>query len=265
MVWMKLVAVLMLVVIGGSVGRRLGKSRWWWVGFAGSLLLVSLVIVGRRSVYLSFVWPFSWAISPHVGPLMMGMAIPVMLGVLMVRLPERRKRVMVGILAGAMLVYFGLLPVVLPLAVRGSLLGTATVVDHDGVCWQQHNYSCGPAAAVTCLRMLGVEGQEGLIGALAETAPTLGTDGQMLAAAVEKLYGGKGVQCTYRYVSRIEELRTPAVAAIQSPKHGGHYVAVLKVEDNAVIVGDPINGKERWGRQEFLDQWRGAAVEILPP
>ena len=263
MLWIKLLAVLMLVAVGVVVGRRVGKGRKWWAGVGGSFLLVSLVIVGRRSEYLAFVWPFSWAISPHVGPLMMGWAIPVMLGVLIARLPERRKRVMVGMLTVVALVYFGVLPVVLPLAVRGSLLRTATVVDNNGVCRQQHGYSCGPAAAVTCLRVLEVEGQEGNIGALAETAPTLGTDGRMLAKAVEKLYGNQGVRYTYRYVSRLEDLRVPAVTAIFLPKYGGHWVAVLAVEEDGVVVGDPLSGQERWDWQTFLDQWRGATVEIF--
>ena len=260
--WVEMIVVLAVAGIAVRMGRRIGNGRWWWLGFAGALALVSLVIVGRRSVRMSFVWPVSEAVGPHAGPMLMALAIPMMLSVLMVKLREKRKRVTVGVLMGATILYFVVAPLALPLAVRANLLGGVTKVDGNGVCLQQHGYSCGPAAAVTCLRMLRVNGDEGAIGAAARTSPGMGTDGWMLAAAVNDLYRTKGVCCEYRFVGKLETLRLPAVASIWSPQYGGHYLAVLEVAKEIVVVGDPLSGRYRMGRAEFLQQWSGAAMEI---
>jgi len=46
------------------------------------------------------------------------------------------------------------------------------------------------------------------------------------------------------------------------PPIGGHYVAVLEVTSDCVIVGDPLSGRGKWDRHEFEQDWKGAAHEI---
>jgi ABC-type bacteriocin/lantibiotic exporter with double-glycine peptidase domain len=60
-------------------------------------------------------------------------------------------------------------------------------------------------------------------------------------------------------VGSLEALRVPAVANIFSPRYGGHYVAVLEIAPAYVIIGDPLSGRSKWSREEFLAQWSGAA------
>src|ERR1051325_443971 len=176
MAWMELVLVIAMVGAAMWLGRRIGGGRGWGGGFLAGLAVTALLVVGRRMVWLSFVPPVSWMVLPTIGPVVMAAAIPVMLGVLAARLGERRKRVMIGTLMWAMVAYFAVVPVAAPLVVRGSLLSAATEVDRDGVCLQKHSYSCGPAAAVTCLGRLGIHAEEGRIAAAAWAAPSLGTE-----------------------------------------------------------------------------------------
>ena len=61
-------AVILLFAMGIMTARRTGRTSWWWVPFAGSFLMVTLVMVGRRSMGLSVVAPFSWVIAADVCP-----------------------------------------------------------------------------------------------------------------------------------------------------------------------------------------------------
>ena len=256
------VAVIVLFGVGLVLGRWCGRSQIWWVGFTGSLLIVGTVMLGHRSMGLSVVVPFSWVISPDVGPLLMALVVPVMLSVLIVRLRERRKRAVVNAAMIFMFAFYSLVPVIMPLAVRGSLLAGRTVIDSHGVCLQSHGYTCGPASAVTCLKWLGVAGEEGEIAVSARSGPAVGTDPILMRDALNKLYGSAGVSCDYRIVRDLDELKTPFIATMWIPHVGGHYVAVLEVSREFVIVGDPISGHGKWDRREFEQDWKGAAHEI---
>lgn len=261
MLYVQLLAFPILVVLGIKLGRILGPGKWWWVGFALTLAWVLLVAGGRRIERLAFVAPVSWAVDADVGPLVMTPVVAVLFTILIMRMPGRRPSKAIGTMMAVLLAYFGLLPALLPLAVRPSLAATVTIEDGRGVCLQTHNYTCGPAAMVTCLRRLGIAAEEGAVALEARAAPALGTDGRLLAAAVTRLYGQSGeVRCEFRYAGRVEELSVPAVVDMVIPKVGGHYVAVLAVEGEQVLVGDPLKGEVWMARGDFEKWWRHGAV-----
>jgi hypothetical protein len=54
-----------------------------------------------------------------------------------------------------------IVPFLAPAFNRGYLAGLKTRIDADGVCRQSSEYTCGPAAAVTALRKLGLPAEEG--------------------------------------------------------------------------------------------------------
>ncbi len=257
-------AILLLGSGAWMSGRAAGRARgaWWGVMFFLGMTATGFVVAGHRSARLSFVWPVSWAVNPHVAPMLMAVVVPLMFSVLIVRLKLMRQRVAVGVMMGVMFGYFSCVPLVAPLVVRGDLVGGETRVDGRGVCLQTHGYTCGPAAAVTCLRALGIRAEECPLAVRAQCGPLVGTDGVLLAEAVNGMYCGEGVRCVYRFVGSLDGLRTPAVATIVSPRYGGHYVAVLEVTGTEVIVGDPLSGRDRWTREEFVREWTGAADEF---
>jgi hypothetical protein len=258
----EILALVLLAAAGVFLGRRVGiaKSPRWFAGFLIPLLAIGLVIMGHRSVALSFVAPFSWAIDPWIGPFLMAAAVPVMLSTLIVRLPRRRMRIMVGVLMVVMVGYYALMPVVVPVLARSSLAGMKTEIGAGGVCHQSPVYTCGPASAVTCLRVLGVAAEEGAIAIEAQSGPAIGTDPILLARAINTFYAARGIHCEYRYVRNLDALSVPAIANIFTPEFGGHYIAVLEVAPGYVLVGDPLDRNTvKLPRADFLAQWTGAA------
>ncbi|MGN6370446.1 MAG: cysteine peptidase family C39 domain-containing protein [Phycisphaerae bacterium] len=256
------IAVIVLFLLGLVVSRRMGRGSWWWVPFAGSLAVVSLVMVGHRSMGLSVVAPFSWLIAPDVSPYLMAFTIPLLLSTLIVRLRQPRKKAMVTVFMLFMGCAYSLLPVACPALARASLLSTPTRFDAHGVCLQSHGYTCGPASAVTCLRTLGISCEEGPLAAAARSGPLVGTDPLLLERAINNSAAGTSVRCGYRVATSLEGVRTPFIATMWIPHVGGHYVAVLDVSKNKVIVGDPLDGRCVWDRRDFENDWRGGVHEF---
>ncbi len=260
MLYLQLAAFPLLALAGILTGLRLAKSRWWLLAVALPLALFALVILGHRSPALRFAAVVAWAVDADINPLLMTAAIGIVFATLLPKLPRKSTRGFVIAVMAVMLLYYGLLPPLLPLAVRPSLAATPTRIDRNGICLQRHAYSCGPAAAVTCLRRLGLPADEGALAVAARCAPVVGTDGHVLAAAVTRDY--PSVACQYRYVSSLDDLRLPAVADMEIPWIGGHYVAVLEVQADVVMVGDPLSGLGQIPRAEFLAQWKHGAIEF---
>jgi hypothetical protein len=192
--------------------------------------------------------------------LLMTVAIGMVFATLIPKLPQRRTRVFVAVAMGFMLVNYGLLPAALPLVGRVVLAGSTTTINRDRVCLQSHNFTCGPAAAVTCLARFGIRADEATLAVDSRCAPALGADGHLLAAAMTRRY--PGIFCQYRYVEALENLRPPAVTDLVLPRIGGHYVAVLEIRPETVVVGDPLSGQEEMPRGEFLSAWKHGALEF---
>jgi predicted double-glycine peptidase len=259
-VYVQLIAFPILVAGALIGGKWLTQRRFWWVGVAVGLMLFGLVIVGHRTQQYRFVAPVSWAVDADWSPLLMTAAVGVVFATLIPKLPQRRVRIWVGVLSGVMLVYYGLLPAVMPLLSRGRLVAAGNLMDRNGICRQQYAFACGPAAAVTCLGRLGIVDEEVGIAVEARSSPMFGTDGYLLAAAIERRH--PGVQARHRYAATLGEVRTPAVAEMIMPVIGGHYIAILEIRGATVVVGDPMGGQQEMPREVFGAYWQHAVLEI---
>jgi hypothetical protein len=262
MLYLQLAAFPMLIWAGVAAGCWMARRRIWWVAVLAALAVIGLVILGHRSARLHFVAPVSWAVDADIEPPLMTAAIGVIFATLLPKLPRKRTRVFVTVAMGVMLTYYGLLPALLPLIVRPRLGATPTLIDRRGVCLQTHAYTCGPAAAVTCLGQLGLAAKESNLAIDSRCAPALGADGHVLAAAIAREF--PMVRCQYRFVDALENLQTPAVVDMLMPRIGGHYVAVLEIAADNVVIGDPLSGHQRLPRAEFLAQWQHGAIELAP-
>lgn len=261
MLWLQLLAIGPLAWLGTRGGLRVGRSPGWWAAFAASLGWVSLVIVGHRLPELSLVPPVTWAVDVRIAPFAMAFVIPGMFATLVPRLP-RERRTFVAIVTSLMVINYALLPAACPLAVRPALAATRTKFDPHGVCLQTHPYTCGPSATVTCLRALGVAGDEGPLSIAAWCGPMVGTDARFLAATVNALYRAEGVRAECRYERSVDSIRVPAVVAMDLPQVGGHFVAVLEVAKDHVLVGDPYTGRGRLARHDFEKAWSGITIDF---
>ncbi len=259
-----LLVVVTLAIVGIIAGHRFSSSRRYWaLGFILPLAVVTLVILGRRVIALSFMPPFSWVTAGHVSFAIMAAVCTMIFSTLIPRLKIARQRVLVSILMVAMMINFSVLPIVMPAVVRGSLLATNTRIDINGICRQMHDYTCGPAAAVTVLHRLGVDTKESEMAILAQTSPA-GTDADVLTAAINERFGPAGLHADYRLFDSMDELgrAVPAVALMHFNFLVDHYVAVLEVTPTGVLIGDPLYGRELLSRKEFADNWRWSAVVV---
>ena len=82
--------------------------------------------------------------------------------------------------------------------IRYELKNLQTTFSKDGICIQTTGFTCGPAAAVTVLRQLGIDAQESELAVSSKCNIKNGTTYEHLTSAIKKLYGKKGIDCSIR-------------------------------------------------------------------
>ncbi len=147
---------------------------------------------------------------------------------------------------------------------RNRLSHLQTRMDGNGVCLQETDFTCGPAAAVTALRKLGLPAEEGTIAILSCTSSQEGSPTDLLADALQKEYGKDGLTARCRVFKNISELKQAGLtlAVIKYGFKVDHWVAVLEVTDSEVVVGDPLGGLRRLSYDEFSKQWRFIGIVL---
>ncbi|GAI31450.1 unnamed protein product, partial [marine sediment metagenome] len=137
-------------------------------------------------------------------------------------------------------VWFSVLPFLVPALIRGYLANLATRVDSNGICFQSTDYTCGPAAAVTALRKLGLSAHEGELAILSHTSPVAGTLPWCLYTALQNRYSAEGLRCQYRRFDSVGQLKHAGVTlvVVRDTLLSDHCVAVLEVSDRRVTVAD---------------------------
>jgi ABC-type bacteriocin/lantibiotic exporter with double-glycine peptidase domain len=159
---------------------------------------------------------------------------------------------------------FSVLPFLAPAFYLKKLAALQTHVDSEGVCRQNTDYTCGPAAAVTALRRLGFPAEEGELAVRCRTNPFSGTAPDVLCEVLRERYGPLGLRCQYRPFASIDELKQAGLtlAVVKFGWLVDHYVTVLEVTDQAVVVGDPLAGRVTLSHQEFAARWRKVGVVL---
>jgi hypothetical protein len=262
--WLETLGVILLTLLGALLGRfcsRLPKP-WWMLGYFIPLLIIVLVGLPRLNRSLEFVPPICWLVSGRtlfaVTGLVTAMSTPLS------RLSRKGDRRMVCVFLIFFVTYASVWPFFAPALNRRFQSSIVTQIDKDGICQQSTDYNCGPAAAVTALRKLGLPAEEGQIAILAHTSTAIGTPPDILCLALRKHYGPSGLKCEYRQFKSTAELRNGGItlAVIKFGLLVDHYVAVLEVNDRAIIVGDPSRGKASYSHEEFSRKWRFIGVVL---
>ena len=137
-------------------------------------------------------------------------------------------------------------------------------MDRNGICLQTTDFTCGPAAAVTALRKLGLPAEEGQIAILSCTSSQEGTPEDMLADGLNRQYAAQGLSATCRAFKSVAELKQAGLtlAVIKYGFMVDHWVAVLNVTDSEVIVGDPLGGQDRLSYEDFAKKWRFIGIVL---
>jgi predicted double-glycine peptidase len=245
---------------------RLARSRrsFWLTGYFVALGLVIMIGAARWVPPLEFLPVFDVVMADRREFALMGPICVMLLVIPMAQLPQRRQRRLLGVLLVPLVLYFSVLPFVLPAFSFREFRFMNTSVDADGVCLQQTSYDCGPAAAVTALRALGVPAEEGELAIFAHTNSISGTPPDSLSAAINKRHRRDGIECRVESFRTVSDLRgrEPVIAIVKFSFLVDHYVTVLKVTDKEVVVGDPLLGKTPLTIAEFTKQWRKCGVVV---
>jgi len=188
----------------------------------------------------------------------MGLTVPLS------RLPYKFEKLIVCILMAGFVIWFSVLPFLVPALIEDGLSNLDTRFDPDGICRQSTTYTCGPAAAVTALKRLGLSGSEGQIALLAHSSPVTGTLPACLCTALRDRYAAEGLRCRYRHFDSIGQLKDAGITLviIRDAFLLDHCVAVLEVSDHAVTVGDPMAGVRSIPRGQFEKIWRFSGVAL---
>lgn len=264
--WLESAAVTLLAVAGVLLGGWFSRlpRPYWTVGYFIPLTLIGIYGVAVWHPALTLEPPVSWMMMGRNKFAIIGFVTTMVLTTPLSRLPGKRARAYVVVLMVIVVSVMSVWPFLAPAFNRTYLSRLKTRMDEDGICRQSNDYNCGPAAAVTALRKLGFPAEEGEIAILAHTSTATGTPPDILAKALRERYGKDGLLSEYRVFKGVDELKSAGLtlAVIKHSLMLDHYVTVLQVTDDRVLVGDPIKGKAELARGEFEKRWRFVGVVL---
>jgi hypothetical protein len=264
--YLETIGVAVLAVGGIFAGRafsRLGRP-YWAIGYAAPFVLFGIIALARWFGGFSFVPPFSWLTAGRREFVVLAFSCTTLLTTELKQVAIRRQRVLVSFFMVIAVVHFSILPFALPAVLKGSHERLETVIDLNRVCIQGTTYTCGPAEAVTALDRLGLKGEEGAIAIAAYSNPVTGTPTDLLCGALEELYIEDGLTCEYRFFDTIAELKLVglSIAVIKYSPMVDHYVVVLDISDDEIVLGDPLRGERTLTHDEFREIWRHDGVVL---
>lgn len=263
--WFESLVVAGVALVAFVLGRwcsRLPKP-YWLAGYLLPLVLILLYCVAAFQPGIALVPPLSWMTVGRSRFVCFNFVTTMVLSAPLTRLPHRRTRVVVCALI-AVLTLVSVVPFAAPAFNRSYLAELKTRMDSDGICRQSNDYTCGPAAAVTVLRKLGLPAEEGELAILSHTSSLTGTEPDVLAKVLRRRYGASGLLAEYRAFRSVDELKDAGltVAVMKFNALQDHCVAILGVETNRVLVGDPLSGLSSCSIEEFEEKWLYVGVVL---
>lgn len=264
--WQELIVLLSFAFAGIYIGERAAhtKGKLWILGSLFSVALLSLLAADRFFCFLTFVYPFTILLAGRFRFIIVAFAVTVGLTPMISRLNFLYQKVFLTVVMIASVIWFSVLPFVMPVMMKGRLLSLPTIINADGVCFQSTDYTCAPAAAVTALGKLGFNAHEGEIAFLSYTNPITGTFPVCLESAIQSRYASLGLDCHYRRFNSIEDLKDAGltIVVVKSTFLWDHCIVVLDVDDRYVYLADPVLGKVRVTRWQFERIWRFTGIAL---
>jgi predicted double-glycine peptidase len=255
--------VILLAGFGIFLGQWFSRqrSRFWIVGYIIPLLLVVFIGIPRWSPRIELIPPFRWIMADRMEFAAIALICTILLTTPLFRLKQRRQRLVVFLFMALFTAYFSVLPFLMPVFEYAHLSGLETTIDQNGVCLQSNEYNCGPAAAVTVLRKIGILAEEGQLALRAHTTRFSGTPTDSLCAAIRSCYS---VPCRAIYCRNVHEFqgKEPLIAIVKYSYMVDHFVAVLSVTDKDVVLGDPLEGIRTCTHKEFENEWRKCVIVL---
>lgn len=264
--WLAAISATLFACCGIPIGHYVSRlpKFYWTFGYLLPAIVILIYGLANHFPALAFAAPVSWMMMGRKKFAIMGFIAALILTTPLSRLPKRRDRIIVCLFMAVMIFSTTVWPFIVPAFDRRDLVNLRTHLDSNGVCIQGTDFTCGPAAAVTALHQLGFSADEGRLAILSETSSATGTPADMLADALREEYGNKGLVAQCRHFKNLSELRQAGLtlAMIKYSFMVDHWVAVLKVTDSEVIVGDPLAGMVRMSYDDFARKWRFIGIVL---
>lgn len=264
--WIETVGVILVAILGVVLGRCCSRFEkpYWILSYLFPCILIGMLVVTRLNNALSFVQPFSWIAVGRIKFVVLSLAVSMGLTVPLSRLPHQFEKLIVCILMAAFVIWFSVLPFLVPALIRDRLANLTTKIDSDGVCRQTTDYTCGPAAAVTALGKLGLSGDEGELAVLSYSSPVTGTLPACLSSALQNRYAADGLKCRYRHFDSIDQLKNAGLTlvVVRDAFLLDHCIAVLDVSNDSVTVADPVTGTRLVPHRQFEQIWRFCGIVL---
>ena len=261
--WTDLLVSGLAMAAGLTVGWWSGRGRSWVMVYGLALAVTVAIGSVTRWPQTSEFWFLGWAGDVRLKCWLGAFVVPALLLAPTHRLATGpRFRILAG--ASFMAVLIGLGPLASAAMVSGQLLEMPTRLGRDGICRQQTDFTCGPAAAVTALRRFGVTADEGQLAMAALTTPFTGTSPEAMGRMLRRGYAHRGIKADVRHFDDIQDL-DPTGVTLVVVRYGfmlDHWVCVLGVSAKGVEVGDPNIGRETWTRKDFEERWRKVGVTV---
>ncbi len=265
--WLETIGIVLIALLGVFLGKMFSRPRqavYWMTGYLLSISLIFFLLITRFSDSLAFTQPFLWISAGRVKFVIFSLAVTMGLTAPISRLPYKFEKAAVYVLMIVIVVWFSVLPFLVPALIQNRLANLTTLLDASGNCFQTTDYTCAPAAAVTALGKLGFTAQEGEIAILAHTSPVVGTLPGCLQSALQNRYGDKGLKCQYRRFDSVAQLKDAGLtlAVVKSAFLTDHCVAVLEVGDRMITIADPAGGKILMSYKQFEQIWRFSGIVL---
>lgn len=109
----------------------------------------------------------------------------------------------------------------------------------DGVCLQSTGATCGPAAAATILRQMGLSATEAELAKESFTCAS-GTENWYLARALRR----RRVNTSFQFDKQLQ-FSFPAIVGVRLINTGnaGHFIALLSQNGDQLTIADPLDGR----------------------
>ena len=264
--WFETAGVVLIAIFGAFAGRFFSRFHkpYWVLGYLIPAGLIAMLALVRFYPALAFVRPFVWMTAGRIRFVTLSLAVSMGLTVPLSRLPYKAEKLVVCLLMAGFVLWFSVLPFLIPAVLRGRLANLETHYDKNGVCRQTTDYTCGPAAAVTALGRLGLAAEEGELAVLSYASPVTGTLPACLSAALQNRYRKDGLRCRYQRFASIDQLKRAGLtlAVVREAFLKDHCLTVLDVSENAVTVADPVTGVRWMPHGEFEKIWRFSGIVL---
>jgi len=262
--WAQAIGVLILSLYAAFLGAWLSKRQFWFLIYIPAFFFIIFLVLARWSFNLALYPPFNFLLRGRGHHAFFAALISFAIAMRTWRIPTLGRQMPFWILLFGAVAYESVIPFLLPMFLHDHLANLQTTIDENGVCRQTTLYTCGPAAAVTALRCLGISSDESTLAVLMHTTPLAGTPPTILADTLQDRFAPQGLRADYRHFDSIDDLagREPVLALTHMDPLVDHYVVVLQVTQDGVVEGDPYNGRLFVTREDFQRSWRNVGVIV---